>query len=309
MPSRMIREGYLDSDPLRQAGELAEILFTRLMLVADDYGRFDGRVTVICRRCWPLGGPTETDVSQRIVALVREGLVVLYEVGGKPFIFIPKFNQRLRLKSASKWPDPPEISTASAQMPDTCRTLTDHPPDACAPEAEAHSEVEANAEEKRKAVVTRTTEDQVGTFAAAAIEKIQHQPLPLAEARIDSAESTPAGTLSAICIANGIRANPFHPLVVEWARDGVTVDGLKNAIATARQRKPPPENIPPAYLDKILQDRGKPAPDTGWRRDDAKAANLCAELGIPGPKRGEEMPAFHARVEAAIHERARSQVQ
>lgn len=165
--------------------------------------------------------------------------------------------------------------------------------------------------------VARSTPDSASTFAAAALQKLQPpkpeppgaEPITLAEARIDSDDATPAGTLSAICIANGIRINPFHPLVVEWAREGVTIERLKSAIATARQRKPAPESIPAAYLDKILQDHGKPSVDTGWKRDDAKAMQLCQNLGIPGPKRGEEMPAFHARIEQALRDNAMSQVQ
>lgn len=301
MPSRMIREGLLDSDPLRQAGELAELLFTRLMLVADDYGRFDGRVTVICRRCWPLGGPSDPDVAQRLAALVREGLIVQYEVDGKPFIYIPKFNQRLRLKTASKWPDPPELGTHDAQMPVICPTRDSK----MRPEAEALVEVEVEAKEKRKEIAG--IPGNAGTFAAAALEKLTAT--PLAEARIDSEDATPGGILSGICVANSIRINPFHPLMIDWVRDGVTVNALKDAIATARQRKPVPESIPPAYLDKILQDRGKPTVDTGWKRDDNKAAALCQQLGIPGPKRGEEAQAFHGRIERALAERAREQVQ
>lgn len=106
MPNRILREGLLDSERLRLAGEAAEVLFVRLTLVADDFGRFDGRVTVICRRCWPLGGPDDKDVLERLVKLTEQRLVIAYEVDGKPFIFIPNFKQRTR-SSKSKFPDPP----------------------------------------------------------------------------------------------------------------------------------------------------------------------------------------------------------
>lgn len=117
MPNRIIREGLLDSEPLRAAGELAEVLFTRLMLVADDFGRFDGRVTVICRRCWPNGGPDEVDVLERLTKLIEHKLVIAYEVEGKPFIYIPKFKQRTRT-AKSKFPEPPTGSQADdGQVP------------------------------------------------------------------------------------------------------------------------------------------------------------------------------------------------
>jgi hypothetical protein len=122
MPNRILREGLLDSEPLSKSGEKAEVLFMRLLLVADDFGRFDGRLSVICRRCWPLGEPTdpnEMDVLERLTKLTEHKLVVAYEVDGKPFIFIPKFKQRTRA-SKSKFPDPP------ANNPQLDRPMTDN---------------------------------------------------------------------------------------------------------------------------------------------------------------------------------------
>lgn len=105
MPSRVIREGLIDSEHILAAGEAAEVLFLRLMLVADDYGRFDGRLPVICRRCWPIGGMTDEEVEKRLTALVANGLIERYEVDGKPFIQIPNFGQRTRAMK-SKFPPP-----------------------------------------------------------------------------------------------------------------------------------------------------------------------------------------------------------
>lgn len=148
--------------------------------------------------------------------------------------------------------------------------------------------------------------DSAVTLGAAAMEKLRN-PLSMAETRIDSDDDTPAGTLAKVCCDNGIRTTPFHPLVVEWAREGVTVQRLKAAIASARQRKGDGK-IPVAYLDPIVRDNSKPV-DSSWKRDDAKAAELCTDLGIPGPKRGELAPEFHGRIEAALAQRARSTVQ
>lgn len=106
MPNRILREGLLDAPAIAQAGEAAEVLFIRLILVADDYGRFDGRVTVICRRCWPAGGPGEADVLERLKTLAACELVVMYQVDGKPYLFIPNFRQRSRAMK-SKFPPPP----------------------------------------------------------------------------------------------------------------------------------------------------------------------------------------------------------
>lgn len=132
----------------------------------------------------------------------------------------------------------------------------------------------------------------------------EHQPLALAEAKLDP--ETPAAILASVCVANGIKATAFHPVVVEWVRDGFTVDGIKAAIAKARMRKGE-ASIPVAYLDPILRDDSRPI-DSAWRQDDCKAEALARELGIKGAKTGEDRNSFHARIDQALAERARSQV-
>ena len=78
----------------------------------------------------------------------------------------------------------------------------------------------------------------------------EFQPLALAESKLDP--ETPAAILASICVANSIRATAFHPLVVEWAREGITVEKLKAAIAKALMRKGNGK-IPLAYLDPIAK--------------------------------------------------------
>lgn len=114
MPNRYIREGWLDSDKTRAVGEAAEVMLLRLLLVADDFARFDGRPTVIQRRCWPAGNdepglpaPAVEEIVRRIAILADKRLVVPYQVDGKPYLYIPNFQQRTRA-TKSKFPPPPE---------------------------------------------------------------------------------------------------------------------------------------------------------------------------------------------------------
>lgn len=105
-------------------GEAAEVLLLRLILVADDYARFDGRLTVIQRRCWPAGddepglpAPTVEEIAARLATLATEHLVVPYEVNGKPYLYIPNFLQRTRA-AKSKYPAPPgNVGQASDKGP------------------------------------------------------------------------------------------------------------------------------------------------------------------------------------------------
>lgn len=148
---------------------------------------------------------------------------------------------------------------------------------------------------------SNTTAAPAGTVATAALEA-----LTLDQCRAEP--DTPAGHLAAVCLANSIRATAFHPLVVEWAKDGVTVEHLRDAIAKARSTRKGDGPIPPSYLDPILADRGKAGPDSRWKSDDSAAEKLCRELGIPGAKIREERAEWHARISQALHERARSGV-
>lgn len=123
--------------------------------------------------------------------------------------------------------------------------------------ASSHKPINPN---PQAAPLVSETTASAGARCAAVLQNLKDKPPTLDEARISSNDATPAGILSAICTANGISpSTPFHPLIVEWAREGFTVDRVKHAIAVARERKPAPQKIPPAYLDTILRDESKPA--------------------------------------------------
>lgn len=115
VPNRILREGLLDSGPFNEIGELAQMLFVRLLLVADDFGKFDGRLSVICRRCWPVTGPDEDDVSIRLATLEKAGLIKMYAVDGKAYLVILEFRQRTRAR-VSKYPSPDECQSNDGQM-------------------------------------------------------------------------------------------------------------------------------------------------------------------------------------------------
>lgn len=118
MPCRYIRSDYLDSDTVAKANDAGEVMWLRLMLVADDFGRTDGRLPVISRKCWPLGldkDPDHEEIERRLQQLEEVGLIVRYEVDGKPYIYLPKFGQRTRAQK-SKYPAPPPPALTGARQ-------------------------------------------------------------------------------------------------------------------------------------------------------------------------------------------------
>ena len=108
MPNRIIKESICTSTEVDQLNWFEEVLFYRLIVNCDDYGRFDGRPAVIKSRLFPLKeNITLKNVSMAIDKLARIGLITPYESGGKPFLLLPTWNdhQVVRAKK-SKFPDP-----------------------------------------------------------------------------------------------------------------------------------------------------------------------------------------------------------
>ena len=106
MPERMLRD-WTDSEAVNQLDWAAECLFTRLIMKADDFGRFHGNPRLIKSLLFPLkDGLRDADISRWIAECVKAGLLREYtdRVSGKPFIEIRKYGQRLRTKKA-KFPD------------------------------------------------------------------------------------------------------------------------------------------------------------------------------------------------------------
>lgn len=111
MPNRILKESIRESDSIDSLNWFQEVLFYRLIVSCDDYGRFDGRTSVIKNRLFPLKEDlTLKNVADAIQKLVSAGLVVLYEHDGKPFLYLPSWtaHQNVRAKR-SKYPEPVTI--------------------------------------------------------------------------------------------------------------------------------------------------------------------------------------------------------
>ena len=108
MPNRIIKESVCTSDSIDQLTWFEEVLFYRLMVSCDDYGRFDGRIAVIKNRLFPLKETLTSDkVANALKRLSEVGLVCLYSVEGKPYLYLPTWehHQTIRAKK-SKYPEP-----------------------------------------------------------------------------------------------------------------------------------------------------------------------------------------------------------
>lgn len=106
MPERLLRD-WTDSEAVDQLSWQAECLFVRLIMKADDFGRYHGNPKLLKSLLFPLkDGLRDADISRWIAECETAGLIRVYtdKVSGKPFIEIRKYGQRLRTKKA-KFPD------------------------------------------------------------------------------------------------------------------------------------------------------------------------------------------------------------
>lgn len=107
MPNRILKESIRTSDSINELGTFEEVLFYRLIVSCDDYGRFDGRTAIIKGTCFPLKDITCKSIEKALDKLTRVGLVVCYEVDGKSYLQLPTWerHQQVRAKK-SKYPSP-----------------------------------------------------------------------------------------------------------------------------------------------------------------------------------------------------------
>ena len=144
MPTRMIREGLLDSERYAQLSDQGKLFFHHLLLLADDFGCLSLSPAYLRRRCF-YDGPSNERIAKLICELVDVDMLRTYEVDRRALAFIPKFGQRMRVDKP-KYPFPPvslysddlealnKFNNMIAKMSDKCPTDAGQMPDKCPPE-------------------------------------------------------------------------------------------------------------------------------------------------------------------------------
>jgi len=114
MPNRIIKESIRMSDTLSEVSAEAERLFWRLIVSADDFGRFDARPSIVLGQCLSAfyGAYSTDDVDKWLRELASVDLLQMYENEGRPYLTLTKWDkhQRRRAKD-SKFPAPDDIGS------------------------------------------------------------------------------------------------------------------------------------------------------------------------------------------------------
>lgn len=105
MPNRIIKESICRSEEIDSLSWFEEVLFYRLIVVCDDYGRYDGRAKIIKGSCFPLKDITEKDIDKALGKLSAVGLLRVYESQGRPYLQLVTWADHQRIRNQkSKYP-------------------------------------------------------------------------------------------------------------------------------------------------------------------------------------------------------------
>jgi hypothetical protein len=109
MPTRILRD-LTTSDRFNRASYFDQSFYIRLLNKVDDYGRHEANATLLASVCFPYGDadigylpmqPLKVEGGLR--SLASKGLIYVYNVGGKQYVYLHKWRERIR--TASRCPD------------------------------------------------------------------------------------------------------------------------------------------------------------------------------------------------------------
>ena len=127
MPTRYLKPGIRDSDHIEAITDPdAEVMYYRLLVSVDDFGRADARPLMLKSLCFPIRVRATADKCMRWAQdLAKAGLLKLYEVDGKFYLQLTKWDNKPRAEH-SKYPNPPTDADKCMQMLPVTVTVTDN---------------------------------------------------------------------------------------------------------------------------------------------------------------------------------------
>lgn len=99
MPNRILKESICRSEEIDSLSWFEEVLFYRLIVICDDFGRYDGRAKIIKGSCFPLKDVTEKDIDKALDKLSAVGLVRVYETQGRPYLQLVTWADHQRIRN------------------------------------------------------------------------------------------------------------------------------------------------------------------------------------------------------------------
>lgn len=118
MPNRILRD-WTDSLRVNAVSPGAELFFVRLIMKADDFGRFHAIPSLLKASLFPLrlDATREADISRWTAECAKAGLIVLYVAGNRSYLEIMGYGQRVKDGQKSKFPDNPGLAGKIPDVP------------------------------------------------------------------------------------------------------------------------------------------------------------------------------------------------
>src|SRR5258708_5618660 len=111
MPQRFLRPGIRTSPRWNSVRHEAHTLYIAILTLVDDYGRYDGRPSVLWAEAfavWNDQNPLKAVSPQDTVVFCQEladsKLIKFYNIGGRRYLQVTQWEERARYKS--HWPEP-----------------------------------------------------------------------------------------------------------------------------------------------------------------------------------------------------------
>ena len=110
MPNRILKESICYSADIDRLTPFAEVVFYRLIVNCDDYGRMDARPEFLKSRLFATRpGVAVRSIQKAVESLAQASLIRRYEVEGRPYLLFPKWARHQRIRnSREKYPAPAE---------------------------------------------------------------------------------------------------------------------------------------------------------------------------------------------------------
>ena len=129
MPNRIIKESICTSETLSGLNWFEEVLFYRLIVNCDDFGRFYADSRIINGKLFALKEVTNKQINAALVKLSESGLLRIYEIDKRKYLELCTWSkhQKVRAKK-SKFPAPADNCRQLNPVENNCEQLSANVP-------------------------------------------------------------------------------------------------------------------------------------------------------------------------------------
>lgn len=122
MPQRFLRPAIRNSQRWNSVTRFEQVLYIGILTLVDDFGRYDGRASVIWGECfavWNELNPADQvsleQTGSGLQQLAAKNLIDLYLVGGKKVLQVTQWQERVRAGCKERWPENPDLQQLAAK--------------------------------------------------------------------------------------------------------------------------------------------------------------------------------------------------